>query len=186
MSKLYKHHVIPKHAGGSDDPSNIKLVTLEQHAEEHRLLWEKYNRKQDYIAWKCLSGQMSKEDLINEIRSMNGFNQGKVNAQSGFMKYIQTLSDTSAAGKISAEVCREKKVNSFFNDDLRKIACSNGGRVQGLVNAQSGHLKRISLLPRKYTPKHWYNNGITNIMVKEGQNVPDGYKKGRLWQTKKN
>ncbi len=63
MNKLYKHHIVPKHAGGSDDSSNIKLVTLEQHAEEHRLLWEEHGKQEDYLAWKCLSGQISVEQF---------------------------------------------------------------------------------------------------------------------------
>ena len=31
--------------GGSDDPSNIVLLTVEEHAEAHRLLFEKYGKK---------------------------------------------------------------------------------------------------------------------------------------------
>lgn len=45
MSQLkHKHHIIPKHAGGSDDPSNIVVLTVEEHAEAHRKLYEKHGR----------------------------------------------------------------------------------------------------------------------------------------------
>jgi len=186
MSKLYKHHIIPRHAGGSDDSTNIKMVTLEQHAEEHRLLWEKYGRQEDFIAWRCLSGQISKEDLINEIRSMNGKKQGKINAESGFMKKIQQMYDHKLSGKKGAEISRQKKTNAFFNEDLRREICRMGGATQGKNNAESGHLKRISLLPRKYHAKHWYTNGEDNLLIKEGKEIPKGYKKGRICQRKKN
>lgn len=186
MAKLYKHHIIPRHAGGSDDPLNIKLVTLEQHAEEHRILWEKYGMQEDFIAWKCLSGQISKEELINEIRSMNGKRQGKINADSGFMKKIQSMYDHKLSGQAGAAVSRERKTNSFFNPDLRRESCKKGGSVQGKNNIKSGHLKRISLLPRKYHPKHWYTNGVDNLLIKEGKEIPEGYKKGRLCQRKNN
>jgi hypothetical protein len=58
--------------GGSDNPSNLKKVTVEQHAEEHRLLWEEYNKQEDYIAWKALSGQISSaEARIMAVKSSN-------------------------------------------------------------------------------------------------------------------
>ena len=46
------HHIIPKHMGGSDDPSNLIEMTVEEHAEAHRVLFEKYGRKEDELA--CL------------------------------------------------------------------------------------------------------------------------------------
>ena len=59
MSKTiyHKHHIIPRHVGGSNDPGNIVLLTIDEHAEAHRLLWEQFGRIQDKIAWKCLSGK---------------------------------------------------------------------------------------------------------------------------------
>lgn len=59
MTIYHKHHIIPKHAGGTDDPSNLILLTVEEHAEAHRLLYEEHGRLQDYYAWKGLSGQIS-------------------------------------------------------------------------------------------------------------------------------
>lgn len=63
----HKHHIIPKHIGGTDDPSNLIEVTVEEHAEIHRKLWEKDGRWQDYVAWKALEGQISIDDLRREI-----------------------------------------------------------------------------------------------------------------------
>lgn len=50
------HHIIPKHAGGTDDPSNLIKLTVEEHAEAHRILWEQYGRLEDKAAWLGLSG----------------------------------------------------------------------------------------------------------------------------------
>ena len=63
---LHKHHIIPRHAGGSDDPSNIIELTVEQHAEAHRILYETYGRWQDHLAWQGLSGRIGKEELLRE------------------------------------------------------------------------------------------------------------------------
>lgn len=47
MSKsiyYHRHHIIPRHAGGTDDPSNLVELTVEEHAEAHRILWERDGR----------------------------------------------------------------------------------------------------------------------------------------------
>lgn len=63
----HKHHIIPKHAGGTDDSSNIIKLTVQEHAEAHHLLFKNHGRWEDYYAWQGLSGQIGKEDLIIEI-----------------------------------------------------------------------------------------------------------------------
>ena len=45
--------------GGSNDPSNLVRLTIEEHAEAHKKLYEKYGKWEDKIAWKVLSGQMT-------------------------------------------------------------------------------------------------------------------------------
>ncbi len=64
MTIYHKHHIIPKHAGGTDDPSNIVELTIEEHAEAHRILYEEHGRWQDKLAWRALSGQIGKEEII--------------------------------------------------------------------------------------------------------------------------
>jgi hypothetical protein len=59
--------------GGSDDPSNLVVLSVEEHAEAHRLLWEKHGLKEDYLAWKGLSGAIGKEEIILEKSKIGGF-----------------------------------------------------------------------------------------------------------------
>lgn len=66
-NKTHKHHIVPKHMGGSNDPSNLIKLTVAEHAESHKKLFEKYGCWQDEIAWKALSGQIGKEDIITEV-----------------------------------------------------------------------------------------------------------------------
>jgi hypothetical protein len=56
MTIYHQHHITPKHMGGSDDPSNLVKVTVEQHALLHKQLWEDLGQWQDYVAWKALTG----------------------------------------------------------------------------------------------------------------------------------
>lgn len=66
------HHIVPKHMGGTDDPSNLIELTVEEHAEAHRVLFEKYGMKQDELAWKGLAGLINKKDLLHELFVMAG------------------------------------------------------------------------------------------------------------------
>ena len=76
---LHKHHIIPKHAGGTDESSNLVLLTIEEHAEAHKKLYEEYNRQEDYLAWKGLAGLIGKDEMIKAKCSLNSSRPGELN-----------------------------------------------------------------------------------------------------------
>ena len=90
----HKHHIIPRHAGGTDDPSNIIELTVAEHAEAHKKLWEKHGRKEDYIAWKGLAGEIGKEEILYEIRKEN-FRKGNIiaNKNGAYLKGNEKLQE---------------------------------------------------------------------------------------------
>lgn len=53
--------------GGTDDPSNLIELTIEEHAAAHRKLYEQYGKLEDRRAWLGLIGVMSGEEIIKEI-----------------------------------------------------------------------------------------------------------------------
>lgn len=69
---IHKHHIIPKHVGGTDDPTNIQYLSIKEHADAHRLLFEQYGRWQDRVAWLGLSGAISREEATFMAQSENG------------------------------------------------------------------------------------------------------------------
>jgi hypothetical protein len=100
------HHIVPKHAGGSDDPSNLVHLTVEEHAEAHKKLWEQYGRWQDKIAWKTLSGQISIQEARKEM-----------------MKYNNPMHNPEVLEKMSGEnhwVNREGNVSNWITDNPMK------------------------------------------------------------------
>lgn len=44
--------------GGSDEESNLVELTVEEHAEAHRVLWEEHGNEYDRIAWLSLTKQI--------------------------------------------------------------------------------------------------------------------------------
>lgn len=56
------HHIIPKHAGGTNDPSNLIELTVEEHAAAHLKLYEEHGSKFDWIAYLVLSKQIGYEE----------------------------------------------------------------------------------------------------------------------------
>jgi hypothetical protein len=62
----HKHHIIPKHMGGTNDQSNLVELTVAEHAEAHRKLFEEHGRWQDEIAWKALTGQITTDQARRE------------------------------------------------------------------------------------------------------------------------
>jgi hypothetical protein len=59
--------------GGTDKPSNLVKLTVKQHAQAHKKLYEKYGHWQDKLAWQGLSGQLGpKEKVIEEFYKQNG------------------------------------------------------------------------------------------------------------------
>jgi hypothetical protein len=59
----HSHHILPKHMGGTDDPSNLVKLTVEEHANAHKKLWEEHGHWQDEIAYKGLLGILSCDEV---------------------------------------------------------------------------------------------------------------------------
>lgn len=72
MTIYHTHHIIPRHMGGTDDPSNLVKLTVEEHAEAHKKLWEEHRHWQDKLAWQGLSGMIDKQEIIKQKLSESG------------------------------------------------------------------------------------------------------------------
>ena len=98
--KKEKHHIVPRHMGGTDDEDNIEFITVAEHADRHRILFEKYGHKWDYLAWKGRTGHIGREE-INHIKWQEaGRKGGKMSNGTAGYKYTakqkQNMSDNHA------------------------------------------------------------------------------------------
>ena len=134
------HHIVPKHAGGTDDPTNLVELSLKEHAEAHKLLWEQYGRWQDRLAWLGLSSQIGNEEIIRlaqlegcrEGGRITGAKYGKINSETGFIKTISTKESCSIGGK-------EVTSRETWKETARK-----GGTAASKKNIESGQLASLS------------------------------------------
>ena len=122
----HKHHIIPKHVGGSDDESNLIELTVEEHAEAHRKLFEEYGRWQDEVAWKALSGQISKSE-INYILLVER-NLGKNNPMYGKVGHMKGKTHTDETKKKIKEK-RAKQVIVHSEETRKKIGAKHKGKI---------------------------------------------------------
>ena len=118
------HHIVPKHMGGTDDPSNLIELSVEEHAEAHKKLYEEYGNEYDRIAYEALSGIIKKEEVIQQVLSEAGkrggapkgrvpWNKGKKGVQKNL--YLAELNKSRKGQPLSQEV-------------KEKIGAANTGR----------------------------------------------------------
>jgi len=118
----HSHHIIPKHAGGTDHPDNIARLTVEEHAEAHRLLYEKYGRWQDKQAYEGLAGFKDKEQIIKEIQSRPKSEEEKKNMSNAAYKRKRDYRHSEETKKKIGEKAKKRNLKYFGkNNHLNKV-----------------------------------------------------------------
>tara|TARA_B110000285_G_C14732550_1_gene427106 strand:- start:41 stop:520 length:480 start_codon:yes stop_codon:yes gene_type:complete len=56
--------------GGTNDPKNLKELTVKQHAAAHKKLYKKHGKWEDRIAWQMLSGQITNYEAKQQVRRL--------------------------------------------------------------------------------------------------------------------
>lgn len=173
----HKHHIVPKHMGGSNDPSNMIELTVEQHAEAHQKLYEEFGHLQDKLAWQGLLGLVSTAEIVHTLQSegMKGPrnpmygkpapNRGIKRPGVGGRKKGTKWSDEERQKKMALRQSQEfqEKMKSVYANPDRNNKISQSRR--GSIGAATG--------------KKWYNNGQEEKYFVEGQQ-PQGWVRGRI------
>jgi hypothetical protein len=154
----HKHHIIPKHAGGTDNASNIIELTIEEHANAHKILFEKYGRKEDRWAWLGLSGQIGKDEILKEIAKSQ---KGKKKPE-GFGKKISAFRRTFKYSEESKRKMSESKKGKIITEEHKnKISKSLMGHKSSKYQKQ----RTIETRQKKYliTNPSGISFGIINL-----------------------
>ena len=115
------HHIIPRHRGGSDDPSNLIELSITQHAMWHFADWQLTQTPENFIAWRSLAGLIDDQQATFEAQSLGG--------------------------KRAVKKLQEWWTNQ--PPERRSEAASHAGKIGGRTNALSGHCARIAGLGGK-------------------------------------
>jgi len=128
---IHKHHIIPRHMGGTDDPENLIEVTVEQHAELHKQLWEELGHWEDELAWKALSGQITAQEATLEAIRKVQLGRKKSEAEIQKMKLAWSIrkSDPNFVPSMRGRTHSEKT--------KAKMKISRQGRKPNLGNKHS-------------------------------------------------
>jgi hypothetical protein len=128
----HTHHIIPKHMGGNDEPENLVELTIEEHAEAHRVMFEKYGRWQDKLAWQGLAGMIGKEELIHQMLSEAG--------KGGAFKTNKGKVGRTRKYPLGTDGRKIRKSRHWFNDGVTEGQYSLEGGPQGW---NRGRLKSV-------------------------------------------
>jgi hypothetical protein len=109
---MEKHHIIPKHDKGTDDPSNIILLTVKEHVIAHWIRWKALNQISDYISFLFRIGDT--EEAVE--------------------KRIELVKQARERDKIEKHF--------FFDPDFQREMVIRGGAKGGLANTDAQFLAR--------------------------------------------
>lgn len=178
------HHIIPKHMGGSDDLSNLIELSIKDHAEAHRLLYEKYGKIQDYYAWQGLIRNVKKEDIFlglmksKEIREkisngvQNHWNnlteEEKIIRRNQFLEIRKLTPGSKGKNWKLSEETRKKQSKPKSEDHKKNISKSLKGKRIGKDNPCFGSI--------------WITNETSTIKINNQDAIPDGWRMGRAFK----
>lgn len=132
--------------GGSDDPSNLVELTVEEHAEAHKELYEVHGHWQDYLAWQGLTKRMACEEVAREAarianigKCMSPETRAKISAAKKGKKHSpEHVKNNSLAqsGKVLSDEHRMKissalSGRTLSEDHKKNVGKKMKGRVMG-------------------------------------------------------
>lgn len=171
------HHIIPKHMGGTNDPKNLVELTIAEHAEAHRILYEQHGLLQDKLAWHGLLGLITTAEIVYTLRS-EGM-KGSKNPMFGKSAPNRGVKRPGVGGRKKGTTwSQEERENRMrhrsteeYKNQMKKVY-ENPERNSKIAAGRKG-------IPGAAAGKAWYNNGIEEKYFLIGNELK-GYNRGRL------
>lgn len=193
-----KHHIIPKSEGGTDNDVNIVALTAREHYIAHLLLAKIYDDYKMYAAvifmqaakerWKSRTFKFNSrlyEYIRKEFAIKNSeWHKGKPTWNKGIPQSEEAKRKNSEAHKGRTTWMKGKHHSEVAKS---KLSAARKGRKFGHLSEE--HRKAISAgnKGRKCANKgkRWINDGVKNSYILIDEELPSGFKFGRIKFTHK-
>lgn len=197
-SGLHAHHILPRHAGGTDDLYNITYLSVREHIVAHFLLWKTNRMINDLRSMKMLGAKLS----VEQRRTIGEYCRDN---KLGFFSedYDKVRQDWRDRGLQTQKNSNDK--NTFYwwsTEEGRRERASMGGKasISSGNNTQweywmseEGRRERASMVGKSHKGKRcMYKPGDKTFKRVKAENIPqmlsDGYIFGsphQVWNSKK-
>jgi hypothetical protein len=159
------HHIIPVHAGGTNDPSNLIAITKEKHKEEHLKRYEETKDFRDLCAYHMIGYNFTEAHKISssEGGKIGGNKVKKLGVGICSADKKKRSEWASLGGKAGGKVQYEKKLGIHKQTKAERLAfASSGGKVGAFTKSeiQSALGKRGGKNNKGFV---WLTDGIISI-----------------------
>lgn len=181
------HHIVPRCLGGDDNPENLIKLTPEEHYVAHQLLVKIYPNepKLIYAAYAMILNSKNtkrnnkiygwiRRKLSQEARKRTGSKNGSygsfwiTNGKESKRIKDSNIPEGWVLGRTIPNKCpvcdRKISKNSKFCSDHKIIKWD--------------HLKDAAM--KKIKNSYFINNGIIDKRIQPGDDIPEGFQKGRI------
>ena len=173
----HKHHIVPRHAGGTDDASNLIKVNIAMHAFLHEQRYKEFGTKKDLLAARLLKNKnhwsseaiQLRSELGNEAHKANGWRHQKSIAKlgleasraAGYCVSKVTTPESLRLGGINAADARANDYIVTFPKEYNnlQIRVNNINKFARDMNLQGSHLKAVARGTRRH------NKGFTAMRI---------------------
>ena len=184
------HHIIPKHAGGSNEPDNLVRLTYNDHTIAHYMRWIIYGDDGDRIAYQVMTGLNS--DFRRELGRLGGLAGGPKGGRIAQARHKErgvgfyNSEGQRLRAKKSVAVNREQGTGAFDPENIFKareaLAVARAEDPEKFANIEKANLqkahKALAKLkaenPEEYVAHHQKRTAKGHQTQKEkGNNIYD-------------
>lgn len=160
-----RHHIVPKHCGGTDCADNLVTVTYRQHRLLHRIRWKAFGHKGDklaYILMYGVGGDLSttkraeigrlggianvESGWIYEMNKLYAASNGSNNVTSGHLDRIRHLANNKTQREKASKTSKTRWESGDLLLDLQKAWAVNKGSTTSEYTRQKqsqAHIERM-------------------------------------------
>jgi hypothetical protein len=177
---LEKHHITPKCLKGSDDKSNLTLLTAREHFLSHKLLCLIYRDSTVDIRSKLASAfnRMCCSNTHKRFYKSKSYEKARLNYSKN-----HPMKDPTISAKVSQKLRERGKLNRQIKlDNMPFCKCGCGERVINKYNSYiNNHWDRREIVNMTFTPE--LKKELSNIAKNRISKLTDIQKKERLNKT---